>query len=184
MLNVNICITPPIYCLIWSRKKYPRWWNIKKNADIKLHLQRTTYKYVPSLIRFFLPSVPIFSQNDSSFSSLRAATGGRGDFGLGDAILVLLLTAARPVWRITNHVYKYMYIHEHSRSLEIYRVIRNPTSHYRIHNSPPLVPFPAPDQSSPWPHPTSWKIYIIINTIIIIHLRLGLASGVYHRLPD
>jgi hypothetical protein len=38
----NICITPPIYCLIWSRKKYRGCWNIKKIADIELHLQRTT----------------------------------------------------------------------------------------------------------------------------------------------
>jgi hypothetical protein len=53
-------------------------------------------------MRFFLPKVPIFSQNDSSFSSLRAATGGRGDFGLGDAMLVFFLTTARPVLQTMN----------------------------------------------------------------------------------
>jgi hypothetical protein len=53
-------------------------------------------------MRFFLPSVPIFSQNDSSFSSLRAATGGRGDLGLGDAMLAFFLTTARPVFQTMN----------------------------------------------------------------------------------
>lgn len=55
-------------------------------------------------MRFFLPSVPIFSQNDSSFSSLRAATGGRGDFGLGDAIFVFLLITAKPVFQTMNYL--------------------------------------------------------------------------------
>jgi hypothetical protein len=54
-------------------------------------------------MRFFLPSVPIFSQNDSSFSSLRAATGGRGDFGLGDAMLLFFLTTAKPVFGMKNY---------------------------------------------------------------------------------
>jgi hypothetical protein len=53
-------------------------------------------------MRFFLPKVPIFSQNDSSFSSLRAATGGRGDLGLGDAMLVFFLPTARPVFQMMN----------------------------------------------------------------------------------
>jgi hypothetical protein len=55
-------------------------------------------------MRFFLPSVPIFSQNDSSFSSLRVATGGRGDLGLGDAMFVFLLTTARPVFQTMNYL--------------------------------------------------------------------------------
>lgn len=49
---------------------------------------------LPSLIRFFRPSVPILSQNVSSFSSFRAVIVGRGDLGLGEAMLMLLgLTA-------------------------------------------------------------------------------------------
>lgn len=42
---------------------------------------------LPSLIRFFRPRVPIFSQKLSSLSSFLTVMGvGRGDFGLGDAM--------------------------------------------------------------------------------------------------
>jgi len=34
-------------------------------------------------------------------------------------------------------------------------------------------PYPEPDQSSPSPHPTSWRSILILSS----HLRLGLRSG-------
>lgn len=53
-------------------------------------------------MRFFLPSVPIFSQNDSSFSSfLTEETGGFGDFGLGDAIVVFPSPGGREMRYLT-----------------------------------------------------------------------------------
>jgi len=42
---------------------------------------------IPSLMRFFRPSVPILSQKLSSFSSFFVEIGVRGDLGRGDAII-------------------------------------------------------------------------------------------------
>ena len=52
-------------------------------------------------------------------------------------------------------------------SQEFPRILWNPKVQYRIHKRPP----PKPDQSSPCPHPTSWRSS---------HLRLGLPSGLFH----
>jgi hypothetical protein len=42
---------------------------------------------------------------------------------------------------------------------------------------PAICPYPDPAQSSPWPHPTSWRYILILSS----HLRQGLPSG---RLPS
>lgn len=42
---------------------------------------------IPSLMRFFRPSVPILSQKLSSLSSFFVEIGVRGDLGRGDAII-------------------------------------------------------------------------------------------------
>lgn len=51
---------------------------------------------LPSFMRFFLPSVPIFSQKLSSFSGVLAEFICRGDFGRGevDAIFFYLTAIA------------------------------------------------------------------------------------------
>ena len=40
---------------------------------------------------------------------------------------------------------------------------------------PATCPYPEPDQSSPWPRPTSWISILILSS----HLRLGLPSGLF-----
>lgn len=57
--------------------------------------------HIPSLIFFFLPRVPILSQKLSSLSSFLGVTGGRGDFGRGDAMFSAL---APSVGELVKHL--------------------------------------------------------------------------------
>lgn len=44
---------------------------------------------IPSLMRFFLPNVPILSQKLSSLSAILPEFGGRGDFGRGEVAMFI-----------------------------------------------------------------------------------------------
>jgi hypothetical protein len=52
----------------------------------------------------------------------------------------------------------------------------NLEAHYHNHKSPPPVPILKPDQSSSYPHPTSWRFILILYS----HLCLGLQSDITH----
>jgi hypothetical protein len=59
-----------------------------------------------------------------------------------------------------------------SASQEIPRILWNPKVHYRVYK-PTNCPYPKPDQSSPSPHPMSWRSILILSSCI----RLGIPSG-------
>jgi hypothetical protein len=61
-----------------------------------------------------------------------------------------------------------------SASQEILRVFWYPRVLYRIYRSPPIVPTPEPDQSSPGP-----RSILKINFSKSSHLRLDLSSGLF-----
>jgi hypothetical protein len=48
-------------------------------------------------------------------------------------------------------------------------------SHYRNQKTPATCPYPEQNQSSPCPHPTSWRSILILSS----HLRLGLQSAIF-----
>jgi hypothetical protein len=56
---------------------------------------------------------------------------------------------------------------------ELPNILWNSKVRYCVHKSPPLVPNPKPDQSTPY--------YSILRSILILstHLRFGLPSGLY-----
>jgi hypothetical protein len=56
---------------------------------------------------------------------------------------------------------------------EIPRILWNLKVHYRIHNSPPLVPTTSQIKPVHNPHLTSWRSILILFS----HLRLGVRSG-------
>lgn len=66
-------------------------------------------KFLPSLILFFRPSVPIFSQNDSSFSSLRRNPGERGDLGLTVEAIVIRQYITIDTQQCLNSILGYVY---------------------------------------------------------------------------
>jgi hypothetical protein len=60
-----------------------------------------------------------------------------------------------------------------SASQEISRVFWYPRVHYRVHRSPPLVPIPEPDQSSPG-HRSVLKIHFNKSSHVCLDLPSGL----------
>ena len=58
-------------------------------------------------------------------------------------------------------------------SQEIPCISRKPKVHYRTHKRPPPVSILGQPIQSIYPHPTSWRSFLIVST----HLGLGLPSG-------
>ena len=56
-----------------------------------------------------------------------------------------------------------------SSSQEIYHILFNPKVRYRIHKSPPPVPFLSQINQVHAPHSISWRLILILSS----HLRLG-----------